>query len=211
MGSDGGAVGQGCAGSRYVGKFGDIYQLQIGDINAVDAYIWGFDPGTRRLAFTVLRPGNAGSLATWAEPIYPKDPWYKRSAGMVLHLRTWLSVIMPPEPKCHVAVGLEMPGVYKNQGQVPVQLGDIRGMIMQLFVGIYGYAMCDRFHLYPGIRPTEIKKAMTGDGRASKQQVLQAARDIYNNDIDSQDVADSIGVAWVTLERLARTLATNSG
>lgn len=211
MGSDGGAAGQGCASSRYVGKFGNIYKLDIDDINAVDAYVWGFDPGTKRMAFTVFRPGDDGSLATYVESLHPDELWYVRAAGMVQHLRTWLSIMMPIGPESHLAVGIELPGVYNNRGITPVQLGDIRGMLMQLFVGTYGYAMCERFHLYADIRPTQIKKAMTGSGRASKAEVLRAARDRHNDTIDSQDVADSIGVAWVTLERLRLDLASDSG
>jgi len=53
------------------------------------------------------------------------------------------------------------------------------------------------------LKPTEVKLALTGNGRASKQQVERSVRKILMVDgaIDSEHAADALALALVGLSR----------
>lgn len=163
-------------------------------------HVWGIDPGTKRTGLTVLRPGEGGSFSTTLRAASDDPPWYLRGAAMVLALRTYLTCITSRSYDGYLVVGLEMPGVYKNTGITPVQLGDIRGLFMGMLVCEYELQLGNRLRIYPSIRPTSIKLVLAGDGRAAKDMVLHAVVEDYSEDIISFDEADSIGVALLALE-----------
>lgn len=168
-------------------------------------HAWGIDPSTQCTGLTVLRPGEQSSFSTTSSPKRSKMPWFLRGAAMVQALVMWLACITPRRYTGHLVVGLEMPGVYAGQGDTAVRLGDIRGLFMGMIFYEYGeWLGAESLHLYPAIRPSSIKKALTGDGRASKQMVLSAVRANYNEDIVSFDEADSIGVALLALEQFRK-------
>jgi len=93
-----------------------------------------------------------------------------------------------------------MPGVYGQRGDVSVKLGDARGLFMGMIACHYADKLGSRLHIYADIRPTQVKKALTGSGRASKAQMLAEAQK-WNPTIALPDEADSIGVALVALAR----------
>lgn len=190
-----------------LGRLSDVHILKMPEHvqQMENVHVWGIDPGTRRSGLAVLRPGEGHSFSTTlGATSRDGPPWYMRGAKMTQVLRTYLTCITPRDYGGHLVVGLELPGVYRNTGITPVQLGDIRGLFMGMLVCEYMEQLGDRLHLYPSIRPTSIKLMLAGDGGASKAQVLQAVYEDYSKDIVSFDEADSIGVALLALEQFRK-------
>jgi Holliday junction resolvasome RuvABC endonuclease subunit len=195
----------------YFGQCGEIGKAHILKVpkhvqEMKDVHVWGLDPGTKRTGLTVLRSGTNNSFSTILKATSDKPPWYFRGAAMVQALRTYLGLITPGHYDGHLVVGMEMPGVYGNQGDTPVRLGDVRGLFMGMLVCEYAREFGDRLHVYPSIRPSSIKVLLAGDGRASKEMVLHDVQEDYSGEITSFDEADSIGVALLALEAFRKEL-----
>lgn len=89
------------------------------------------------------------------------------------------------------AVGIEDVWVGPNR-QVSINLAKVWGIV---FAAVIPY--CKNV---VSISPSTAKKALTGKGRASKDEVLTLVQERYY-DTDSQDIADAIAVG-VAVERL---------
>jgi len=205
MGGDTRADSRGEAHHRHIGKVGKVHALKRVGVG-IGAHVWGIDPGTNYAGLTVLRPGEDKCFSTvlHVSKNARTEPWYWRGVAMMQILRTYLTCITPRDYHGHLVVGMEMPGVYAKQGDTSVRLGDIRGMFMGMLACEYWEQMGDRLHFYPSIRPASIKLILAGDGRASKQMVLNTVCTDYNEDITSFDEADSIGVALLALEQFRK-------
>lgn len=164
--------------------------------------VWGFDPGTIYTGLAVLRHGRGNSFTTSIHAHNLDDGWVERGISMMLGLQTYLGCIALPGGGSQLIVGLEMPSVYGGHGNVAVKLGDIRGMIIGLMAFNYHYMreLGNTLHFYPNIQPGTLKKALTGYGRATKDQMLAEAQK-WNRELILPDEADSIGVALVALQR----------
>lgn len=162
-------------------------------------HVWGIDPGTIYTGLTVLRAGWGSSFAASIHAHDLNDTWAVRGLSMVAALQSYLPCITTPKADGHLIIGLEMPGVYKNQGNVAVKLGDVRGLFMGLLAHSYADTRGARFHLYPNVHPAQMKKALTGYGRATKAQMLTEAQK-WNSELALPDEADSIAVALVALQ-----------
>lgn len=164
-------------------------------------HVWGFDPGTIYTGLTVLRHGEGNSFSTSIHAGNLDDSWVDRGISMMLGLQAYLRCITSPRGESQLIVGLEMPSVYGGHGNVAVKLGDIRGMIMGLMVNNFMREDGERLHFYPNIQPGTLKKALTGNGRANKSEMVAEARKRWNPFLVLSDEADSIGVALVALQR----------
>ena len=206
MGSDTRADRRSKENHQRIGKVGKVHILKRATVG-IGAHVWGIDPGTNYTGLTILRPGEGNSFSTVLTGKTAQGlPWYWRGVAMMQILRTYLTCITPRDYSGHLVVGMEMPGVYAKQGDTSVKLGDVRGMFMGMLACEYYEQLGDRLHFYPFIRPASIKLVLAGDGRASKDMVLQAVRADYNEDITSHDEADSIGVALLALGQFRKGL-----
>lgn len=85
--------------------------------------------------------------------------------------------------------------VVKHFPMAAMQLGEVRGVI-RLTAKNMGVSISE-------IKPTEVKSALTGSGRASKEQIKRAVRRILHIEeaIKSDHVSDAMALALTGLTR----------
>ena len=85
--------------------------------------------------------------------------------------------------------------VYNKFPKAAIQLGAVRGVIF-LAAEHQKVSVCE-------MKPTEVKSALTGNGRASKQQVGRMTRKILNiqKDIKPDHASDAMALAITGLSR----------
>ena len=85
--------------------------------------------------------------------------------------------------------------VMKEFPMAAMQLGEVRGVI-RLTAKNMGVSISE-------IKPTEVKSALTGSGRASKEQIKRAVRRILHIEdaIKSDHVSDAMALALTGLTR----------
>jgi crossover junction endodeoxyribonuclease RuvC len=126
--------------------------------------ILGVDPGSIKLGYGVLE-FDRGTLrylrhGTFCAP--RGEALHRRLARLYQELSAVLEDISVPEDPTAIDVALEKVFVARNSASA-LTLGQARGMIL-LAVGQRGCGLAE-------YTPAAIKKAVTGNGKASKQQV----------------------------------------
>jgi len=149
----------------------------------------GIDVGTRVVGYAKInREGvvvSSGSKSLRAEST--GDQW-DNFVGRLAILSKWLPQLfdMPYD-----VVGIECPYAGPNP-QVYLKLGIVFGYV--------AHAAQRRGISIIRVAPTQAKKALSGNGRTTKHEMVQCARTFTGLDITSHDEADAIGVALFTKE-----------
>jgi len=81
----------------------------------------------------------------------------------------------------------------KTQSRALIVQGELQGIVKR-FCTVNNI-------LYQGISPTTIKLSATGDGGASKQDMIAAAKTNFNKKIESEDEADALGLLFWGIKR----------
>ena len=151
----------------------------------------GIDPGLASTGFAIVetldRRGRAchwGSIKTSPSLTFPE-----RLNSIYYQLSEILSCWHPR------LLVMEDVYVYKKFPKAAIQLSAVRGVV-------YLAAHHKKTDVYE-IKPTEVKSALTGNGRASKQQVGKIAQKILNikETIKSNHASDALALAITGLSR----------
>jgi crossover junction endodeoxyribonuclease RuvC len=145
--------------------------------------ILGIDPGTRRCGYGIIQNSSKG-------PVYLSSGVIQAgSSKEAMHIRLLtiynnLNSLVDQYQPVHMA--LEKVFFHKN-AQSSFALGQVRGVALLVAANRY----LDIFEY----NPTEIKKAVTGFGRAEKMQVMEMVKRIISvNKQLKEDEADALGL-----------------
>ena len=90
---------------------------------------------------------------------------------------------------------LEKGFVGRNK-KTSLRLGELRGMIKTLSL---------KHDIdYFGFEPTEIKKCVTGNGKAKKVDVQKAINKQFNTDIECEDISDAVALVLTFVENIEK-------
>jgi len=151
----------------------------------------GVDPGLSKSGYAVIEVRAKEWAALEWSSFYtdPKDSNPERLRQIYRNfeklLRKWNAQILI----------LEDVYVLPKYPKAALRLGEVRGVLM-LAAATENMAVLE-------LKPTEVKMALTGNGRASKQQVERSVRKILMVDekIESEHAADALALALVGLSR----------
>lgn len=161
--------------------------------------ILGIDPGTRHLGYAVVEvKGAAESALTYGTlNLSPKLDHAIRLQRIYAQVTELLDAHLPDE------AAVEMPFYGKN-AQSMLKLGRAQAAVM--------LAAMHREVPVAQYAPTEIKKALTGNGQATKDQVWFMAQQTLALDEDrGRDASDALGVALCHAYRLRGGAPGGSG
>lgn len=161
--------------------------------------IFGVDPGLRFTGYACLDTARAGNRRDWSAGAALIE------AGVIrLNARCTLSarlaeldhdfhellVRLRPD-----AAAVEMLFAHYKHPATSIVMGHARGVIL-LGIARAGIPLIE-------LRPTEVKKSLTGHGHASKDQVQRAIRDVFGLDglPKPPDVADAMAIALCAATR----------
>ena len=155
--------------------------------------ILGIDPGFGRIGWGVIIQDGS----EWAVVNYgcietdPKDIFVDRLVKMKCEIEKIIQKYKPTR------MAVEELFFFKNV-KTAVQVGQARGII--LLTGVENKLPIDEF------TPLQVKQAITGYGRAEKQQMQKMVQTILKlkNKIKSDDAADALGVALCAGQSLWR-------
>ncbi len=151
----------------------------------------GIDPGLAMTGFGVVEAlARGGKACDWGairtEPSSPV-PFRLRTIYDEIHglLKKWSPGL----------VALEEVFVLKQFPKAAIQLGEVRGVIY-LAAQEMGIPVID-------LKPTEVKSALTGSGRADKEQMKKAIRQILRieDSVGSSHAGDALALALTGLSR----------
>ncbi len=142
--------------------------------------IVGLDPGSQRMGYAVIEAdgGRLKHLTHGTLKAPTGKPLHERLAFLHTRLCEVLEEACRSEATAAVEVAIERVFVAKNQASA-LTLGQARGIIL-LVVGQRGFALAE-------YAPSEIKKAVTGNGRASKAQVASMVSRLLGVEVDEHD------------------------
>ena len=156
--------------------------------------VLGLDPGSRRTGFGILRahsgPDGILRVASGAIRLDVDRPFAERLPQLRGEIADLIKNHHPDEAAletCYVARGV----------RAALVLGHVRGVLLLLCLeaglSVYEYA------------PAEIKRAVTGNGGATKAQVerMLARLVLGHPDTPSEDESDALAVAYCHLSRSA--------
>jgi crossover junction endodeoxyribonuclease RuvC len=151
----------------------------------------GIDPGLASTGFAVIELlDRRGRVCQWGTiTTRPGQSLSERLSSIYLNLSEILSRWHP-----HLMV-VEDVYVYPKYPKAAIQLGAVRGIVL-LAAEQNRVRVCE-------IKPTEVKSALTGSGRASKEQVGSMTRRILNFEgaKTSDHVSDAMALAVTGLSR----------
>ena len=151
----------------------------------------GIDPGLAKTGFAVVEPLQKGGRVCNSGNINT-DPGHSREERLstIYHelsglLRRWSPDLMVMEDVF----------VVKQFPMAAMQLGEVRGVI-RLTAKNMGVPISE-------IKPTEVKSALTGSGRASKEQIKRVVRRMLHIEaaIRSDHISDAMALALTGLTR----------
>ena len=147
--------------------------------------ILGIDPGSARIGFGLIQK-EGGNLKYIKSGLIQIDPERKkRNYHLLLIERAISSLIRKTKPE---KIGLEKLFFSKNR-KTAIEVAQARGVIIQTIVKM-------AIPLYE-LSPSEIKLAVAGDGRASKNGVAKMAKIILKLPPDKKpdDETDALAIA----------------
>ncbi len=154
--------------------------------------VLGIDPGTHRVGFALLEAGARRRLIASGVVTVPAAWEPERRLGRI---HTELAALIDRhQPDC---IALESSFFGKNVLSM-LRLGEARGCVLAL-AGVRGLTVSD----YP---PATVKKAVTGNGGASKRQLARVLAALLPElgsaeAIERLDETDAIGIAWCHFEQ----------
>lgn len=151
----------------------------------------GIDPGLAMTGFGVVEAlARGGKACDWgAIRTEPTSP-------VPLRLRTIYDELQGLLKKWNPGLlALEEAFVLKQFPKAAIQLGEVRGIIY-LAAQEMGIPVID-------LKPTEVKSALTGSGRADKAQMKKAIRQILRieDSVSSSHAGDALALALTGLSR----------
>jgi crossover junction endodeoxyribonuclease RuvC len=159
--------------------------------------VLGIDPGSRRCGYGVVARDGTTLRVLDSGVLVPGDlPVPERLARILEGLLQVIARARPGE----VSIERVFAGVSPRSALV---LGEARGVA----VAVAARAGLPVFEY----QPSEVKLALTGSGRASKEQMLRSARVLLGVDARLSDEADALAVAVCHLARRAARVAALPG
>ncbi len=151
----------------------------------MDAIVCGIDPGLGATGYGVLRIGDGAIVVVDAGVCRqdPKRPLAQRLQTLGRDVAAILDEFKP------VVVAVEELYSHYNHPRTAVLMGHARGVILS--------TVADRRIDVRGYSATRIKKHLTGNGRAAKEQVQAAVREALGlTDLpEPPDLADALAIA----------------
>ncbi|OQY38160.1 MAG: crossover junction endodeoxyribonuclease RuvC [Candidatus Cloacimonetes bacterium 4572_65] len=151
----------------------------------------GIDPGTRFCGYGIIQSDNKKILAAGCDCI-KIDTKLLLSDRIGYLFNELVKIIKEYKPEIAVVESI----FYGKNIQSAFKLGHARGAILLAFslykIPVFEYA------------PKEIKKAVTGNGNANKQQVRYMIQRLVGmkNMVDSEDASDALAVAFTHFNRM---------
>ena len=151
----------------------------------------GIDPGLAKTGFAVVEPLQKGGRVCHSGNINT-NPEYSLEERLSTIYHELSGLLQQWTPDLMV---LEDVFVMKEFPMAAIQLGEVRGVI-RLAAKNRGVPISE-------IKPTEVKSALTGSGRAGKEQIKRVVRRIlYIEDkIKSDHISDAMALALTGLTR----------
>jgi len=157
--------------------------------------ILGIDPGLRRTGYGCVerRPGDGAPRVVEAGVIRlrPRDPLATRLGELAAELRSLVAELAPDR------LAVEQVFSHREHVRTAILMAHARGVV--LLAGAEAKVPLEE------LAPAEIKRAITGSGRAAKEQVQEAVR-IRCGLIrrpEPHDVADALAIALCATDRAA--------
>ena len=157
--------------------------------------ILGIDPGLRRTGYACVKINARGGEPTLVEAgvlrIATTGPLHAR----LLQIRTELLEVLADLKTDHAAV--ETLFSHVKHAQTAIIMGHARGVLLA--------TMAEKKLLITEFAPKEVKRAVTGNGNASKEQVRRAvmAQCGLRTLKGPHDASDAIAIALTAARRLA--------
>ena len=151
----------------------------------------GIDPGLAKTGFAVVEPLEKGGRVCHCGNINT-NPGHSLEERLSTIYRELLGILRRWNPDLMV---LEDVFVVKHFPMAAMQLGEVRGVI-RLVAKNTGIPISE-------VKPTEVKSALTGSGRATKEQIKRAVRRILHIEdaIKSDHISDAMALALTGLTR----------
>lgn len=151
----------------------------------------GVDPGLSKTGYAIVEISNKRGIARWWDSLstVSKDPVPKRLQKIYTDCERLLEKWDPQ------ILILEDVYVLPRYPKAALQLGAVRG-VLTLAAAMRNMEIIE-------LKPTEVKMALTGHGRANKEQVERAVRKILmvKEEIESEHASDALALALVGLSR----------
>lgn len=151
----------------------------------------GIDPGLAETGYAVIETfKKGGELCAWGSiKTLPQQEPPRRLHSIYTEI---VSLIQQWQP--HI-MAIEDVYVLDRFPKAAIQLGEVRGVV---------YLAAEQHAIeVMKIRPTEIKSCLTGNGRATKEQVNRAVKRILGtrHDITPDHASDATAIALISLSR----------
>ncbi len=155
--------------------------------------VLGIDPGLRYTGYGCIEAEGAGAVTRVIEAGVIRVPQRKPLPARLAFLHDALSTLMADTSPTLVVI--ESVFVHRDRAQTAMQMGHARG-VMLLAAEQRGIAIDE-------LSPAEVKRAVTGSGRASKEQVQHAVAALLGLATvpDQPDTADALAVALAASQR----------
>jgi len=154
----------------------------------------GLDPGLAATGFAVIGClQHGGNLCDWgAITTRPGTASEKRLQDIYRNVHELIDQWRPD------VIAIEDVYVLKTYPRAAIQLGEVKGVI--------ALAAAETKVEFTQVKPAEIKRALTGNGRAPKQQVHDAVQRSLGlrHAVNPDHASDAAAVAMVALSRTGR-------
>jgi len=159
--------------------------------------VLGIDPGTRRFGWGVVhKRGTRFAHVSHGVIVLGDGPLHLRLAALEIQLQAVIDEFAPT----HASVeGL----FFAKDAQAAAKLGHARGVALMVCgrakLAVFEYA------------PARVKRSVTGNGRADKEQVAQMMRVVLSlGEPPPADAADALALAVTHLQHAPMLVAANS-
>ena len=155
--------------------------------------ILGIDPGLRYTGFGCIDADVGGQATGVVVAGVIRVPQRKPLGERLVHIHEGLTQIMV-ETKPDLVV-VEQVFVHRDRPQTAMQMGHARGVML--------LAAAQNNIETSELSPAEIKQAVTGNGRATKEQIQHAVTVLLNlrSVPDQPDMADALAIAIAAAAR----------
>ncbi len=154
----------------------------------------GIDPGLAATGFAVIGClQRGGELCDWGAITTKSGTLPEKRLHEIYCSVRELIVEWQPD-----IIAIEDVFVLKTYPRAAIQLGEVKGII--------ALAAAEATVEYLQITPTEVKHSLTGNGRATKQQVCRAVQNSLSlkHTIKPEHASDAAAIALIALSRTGR-------
>ena len=152
--------------------------------------ILGIDPGSRNLGYCILHYDGAGFSLAEAGVLKIKA---NELQEQIVELVEGIDMILKSHQIDEVAIEDIF---YAYNPKTVLKLAQFRGALSLKILQEIGY-----FYEYT---PLQVKKAVTGNGKAAKEQVAFMVKRLFGikKEIRPLDISDAMAIAWTHLQRV---------